>query len=87
MVEATIINYRRGTRTEYTNQFVVEVEGVKDKEEAKNFVGKKIVWKTSSGKEMVGKLTHPHGNSGAMLARFEKGLPGQAVGTKASVVE
>jgi large subunit ribosomal protein L35Ae len=81
-MEATIVNYRRGVHTEYTNQYIIEMEGIKAKNEANKLVGKKLVWKTLTGKEIIGKITHAHGNNGAMLARFEKGLPGQAIGTK-----
>jgi len=81
-MEATIVNYRRGLHTEYTNQFIIEIEGVKSKDEANKLAGKKVIWKTLTGKEIIGKITHAHGNNGAMLVRFEKGLPGQAIGTK-----
>ncbi|MEM3555381.1 MAG: 50S ribosomal protein L35ae [Candidatus Micrarchaeia archaeon] len=84
-MEARIVNYRRGKHTEYTNQYIITIEGVNSKEEAVKHVGKKVVWKTASGKEMVGKITNTHGNGGALLARFEKGLPGQVLGSTVTV--
>ncbi|MBI4399659.1 50S ribosomal protein L35ae [Candidatus Micrarchaeota archaeon] len=83
--EATIVNYRMGKHTEHTSQYIVKISGVESKEDAKKHVGKFITWKTSTGKNIHGKITDTHGNGGALLARFEKGLPGQALGTKASV--
>lgn len=82
-----IINYRRGRKTEYTDQFVVEINEIDSKEKASTLAGKRVVWKTSTGKEIVGKITKAHGNKGAVLTRFNKGLPGQAVGTTVEIQE
>ncbi len=84
-MKGKLVNYRRGVHTEYTNQYVIEVEGVSDKAKAESLAGKKVTWTTSTGKPIVGKISHAHGNKGAVLARFEKGLPGQAIGTEIHV--
>ncbi len=84
-MKGRLVNYRRGVHTEYTNQYIVEVDGVKDRASASGILGKRVVWKTSTGKEIVGKVGKAHGNSGAVLARFDKGLPGQAIGTEVEV--
>lgn len=85
-MEARIINYRRGRHTEYTDQFILKPEGVENKDDALKLVGKKVVWKTVSGKEIRGKITKTHGNKGEVLARFMKGLPGQALGKKVEII-
>ncbi|VVC01651.1 50S ribosomal protein L35Ae [uncultured archaeon] len=77
--------YRRGVHTEYTNQYIVEVDGVKDRASASGILGRKVVWKTATGKDMVGRVSKAHGNSGAVLVRFERGLPGQAIGTEVEI--
>jgi large subunit ribosomal protein L35Ae len=79
-MKGKISNYRRGVHTECTNQYVVSIDGVKDRASASGVVGKRVVFKTTTGKEIIGKVSKAHGNSGAVLARFEKGLPGQALG-------
>ena len=84
-MKARISNYRRGVHTEYTNQYVVETEGIADRASAFAIVGKKVVFKTQTGKEIVGKVSKAHGNSGAVLVRFERGLPGQALGTEVTI--
>lgn len=84
-MEARIVNYRRGKRTEYTNQYILIIDGVTDKDKAQEHVGKKVVWKTPSGKEVTGKVSNTHGNGGQLLARFDKGLPGQVLGSIVSV--
>lgn len=84
-MKGRISNYRRGVHTEYTNQYVVSVDGVSDRQSAQGIIGKRAVFKTSGGKEIVGKVSKAHGNSGAVLVRFDKGLPGQAVGTELEI--
>ena len=79
-VKGTIKNYRQSVRTQYTNQIIVDIED-SDKDKSKKLVGRTIVWKTSSGKELLGKVADVHGNKGSIRARFEKGLPGQSIGT------
>lgn len=78
-VIGTIKNYRQGVRTQYTNQIIINIEG-SDKETSNKLVGKKVVFKTSGAKELIGKVASVHGNKGAIRAKFEKGLPGQAIG-------
>ncbi|MCD6229710.1 MAG: 50S ribosomal protein L35ae [Candidatus Diapherotrites archaeon] len=85
-MEGIIKNYRQGVHTQHTNQFVVEINESKTKEQASKFIGKKTVWTTGSGKEIKGKITQTHGNKGAVRVRFEKGLPGQAIGAKIKIL-
>lgn len=80
-MKATIKNYRRGRHTMYNNQYVVDPQGAKAKADAAKLVGMKAVWTTTSGKEIIGKVTHPHGGKGSVRVRFNQGLPGQAIGT------
>jgi len=84
-IKGIIKNYRQGVRTQYTNQIIVRIEEF-DKEKSKKLVGKKAVWLTASGKRLVGKVAGVHGNKGAVRVRFDKGLPGQAIGTEITIV-
>jgi len=79
-MKGKLMNFRQGVHTQYTNQYVVKVDGVEDRQSAEGIIGKRVCWKTAKGNEIVGKVSKAHGNSGAVLARFEKGLPGQAIG-------
>ena len=63
-MDAKILSYRRGRHTEYTDQFIVSLEGVSTKEEATKFVGKKISWETPGKHVIRGKIANTHGNSG-----------------------
>ena len=84
-MDAIIENYRRGRHTEYCDQFIVNVESVDSAEKAAALIGKKVIWTTPSGKQIPGKIAATHGNSGKVRVIMEKGLPGQAVGTKLQV--
>jgi large subunit ribosomal protein L35Ae len=87
MVKATVVQFRRGRKTFKPKHFLIEIEGSDSREAAAEFVGKEAVW-TSPGKlakKITGKITSAHGNGGVVRAIFEKGLPGQAIGTEVSL--
>ncbi len=86
-MEGKIVNYRGGRRTHYENQMVVDINGCKNKEEASKLIGSKAEWTTTANKKMVGKITQAHGNNGCVLVRFNKGPPGQSIGTGIEIVE
>ena len=81
-MQGIIVNFRRGRKTVTGNQMVIEVATSNSKEKAAKLVGKKVVYKTEGGKDIVGKVSAPHGSKGAIRARFETGMPGQAIGKK-----
>lgn len=81
-MEGVIKNFRRGRKTQTTNQMIVVVKGIDRKEKVAELVGKFVVWKSPAGKEIRGEVRSAHGNSGALRILFEKGMPGQAIGNK-----
>jgi large subunit ribosomal protein L35Ae len=86
-MKAKVIQFRRGRKTFTPRHFLIEIEGSNSREEASKFVGKELVW-TSEGKnakKINGKVSSAHGNKGVVRAIFEKGLPGQAIGTDVEV--
>jgi large subunit ribosomal protein L35Ae len=84
-MDAVVSNYRGGRRTQKTNQMVLIPKDIGDKEQAKKLIGKTVEWTTPSGNKITGKITRAHGGKGHVIARFERGLPGQALGTKAQI--
>ncbi|MEM1988619.1 MAG: 50S ribosomal protein L35ae [Candidatus Woesearchaeota archaeon] len=84
-MEGTILNFRRSRHVQHNNQMIVKFNNVNTREEAKKLVGKKVTFKTETGKEIHGIITSPHGNSGAVRVLFEKGMPGQAITEKVNV--
>ena len=83
-MKGRIASARRGAHTRDANQYVVSVEGCNSSSEACALLGKKITIKGGK-KEYVGKIASTHGTSGAVLARFPSGLPGQFLGREAEV--
>jgi len=84
-MEAIIANFRSARHHQYDRQMIIKVKGITTKEKAKSLVGKQVTWKSPAGKEIKGKVSAVHGNSGAVRAIFEKGMPGQAVGSKVEI--
>ena len=84
-MEGRIIQFRRGRKTIVEKHFLIEIDGVSDKEKAAKFVGKEVVWTSPAGKKIKGKVSAAHGNNGVIRAIFESGLPGQAVTTKVEI--
>ena len=84
-MEGVIVHFRGSRRVKRTNQMIVQVSGVDDKDKASKLIGKNVVWKTPAGKQMLGKITNIHGNSGALRVRFDIGLPGQSIGKKVAI--
>lgn len=77
----TVANYRGYPKTR-TNQMIIAVEGG----DASKLIGKKVHWTTKNGKKFAGSITHTHGKH-AVRARFNEGLPGQALGTEVELVK
>ena len=86
-MKGTIIGYKGSHHTMSGNQMIVEVKGLKKKQEANKLVGKKAVFTTSGGRKIIGKVASTHGNNGAIRVRFRKGMPGQAIGQKIEIAE
>ncbi|MBU0536094.1 MAG: 50S ribosomal protein L35ae [Nanoarchaeota archaeon] len=84
-MEAVIVNFRSGRTTQKDNHMIIQIPGSDSREKAEKFIGKKVVWKSPAGKPINGKVASAHGNKGAVRAIFERGLPGQSLGTKVSI--
>lgn len=81
---AKVVQFRRGLKRIHERHYIIDVEA-KSREEAEKFVGKKVEWKSPSGKIIKGKISSAHGNKGLVRAIFEKGLPGQSINTEVDV--
>lgn len=84
-MKATIVNFRLSRHTKSEKQMVVRTESVTNREQANKMKNKKVIYKTPSGKTIKGIVKAPHGNSGAFKVEFERGMPGQAIGTKVEI--
>ena len=84
-MEGVIVNYRGSHKTQHPNQMIVKVNDYDNKEKASELLSKTVIWTSPAGKEIKGSILKEHGNKGAVRVKFEKGLPGQAIGTKVKV--
>ncbi|MFA5406553.1 MAG: 50S ribosomal protein L35ae [Candidatus Nanoarchaeia archaeon] len=84
-MKALIVSFKRGRHLIHPRQAIIKVSGIEDKRKAGALVGKKIVFKTKSGRLMTGVITKAHGGNGLVRARFDKGLPGQAIGQEVTL--
>jgi large subunit ribosomal protein L35Ae len=85
-MEATVMNYRRGRNTQNNRQMILQPIGCKSKSDAEKLIGKTVEWTTTAGNKLEGKVSRVHGGNGAVIGQFPKGLPGQAIGTKAKIL-
>lgn len=83
-MNARITHFRQNRHTTRGDQMIVSVEGVESREEAQKLVGKDVTYDTGKNK-IAGEVASAHGNSGALRVRFEKGMPGQAIGKEVQI--
>jgi large subunit ribosomal protein L35Ae len=80
-----VIQFRRGRHTVHEKHFILDL-GLKTREAAAKMAGENVAWKSPAGKYIKGTIRGSHGNKGLVRAIFEKGLPGQAIGTEVEVI-
>lgn len=87
-MKGVIAAFRGNHHAKYMNHTIVKAEGVENKEAAVKLEGKKVLWKNPIGKKKVvisGYVSKAHGGKGAMRIVFERGLPGQCLGTQVEI--
>ncbi|MFT4326337.1 MAG: 50S ribosomal protein L35ae [Candidatus Woesearchaeota archaeon] len=86
-MNATIVSYRRGRRTQTDNQMIIVLDGVTTRDDAVKMVGKTVAWIAPGAKKTTisGKVASAHGNSGALRVLFERGMPGQSLSNQVVV--
>ena len=86
-MKAVIVNFRSSQHRQTDNQLILKVDGVSSRDKAAGLVGKSVTWLCpgKAKKPLKGKITGAHGNSGAVKALFESGMPGQCFGKEVLV--
>ena len=54
-MKGKVIQFRRGRHTIQERHFLIEVDGVSNKESAEKLVNKEVVWKSPAGKIIRGR--------------------------------
>jgi len=80
--KAKIVGFKRNHSRTYNNYCILALKE-KEKDLGK-FIGRKIFWITQTGKRIKGKILRIHGKD-LLMARFNKGLPGNAIGSEIDV--
>jgi len=83
--EGLILSYRLGRKTQYPKQCLIKIVGA-EPSDATQMVGSKVGWPAREPK-IYGKIVGVHGRKRVLRVRFKKGLPGQALGTRAKIIE
>jgi large subunit ribosomal protein L35Ae len=81
-----ILNFKRGPKTQKNDECLLRIPNVENDRFASRYIGRKVIWVTEKGKKIVGQVVDVHGKEGVVRARFRRGLPGQALGTKVSIL-
>nr|CAG4649006.1 EOG090X0IZN [Polyphemus pediculus] len=99
--KAIFTGYKRGLRNQHENTALLNIEGCTTKQDAWFYVGKKCVFvhkgkryqasagnkaKKSKIRAIWGKVTRPHGGSGAVRAIFKSNLPATAMGHRIRIM-
>lgn len=93
-----MISFKRSKVNQYTGTTLLTIDGVNSKEEADWYLGKRVayIYKAKTKKAgpngptkfrcVWGKVTRPHGTSGAVRAKFHKNLSPKSLGGKVRVM-
>ena len=84
-IYARVMNYRIGIRTQASRECLLQFANTETQAQAGKFIGQKVLWKNEKS-SLSGRIVGFHGKNGVVIARFKKGLPGQAIGTTVEIV-
>jgi large subunit ribosomal protein L35Ae len=84
-VYGRIMNYRIGPRTQTSKECLIEFISSDSDKRVETRIGQKVLWKSGKN-ELNGRIVGFHGRNGVVRARFNKGVPGQALGTFVELV-
>jgi large subunit ribosomal protein L35Ae len=84
-IQGIIVNYRIGPRSQNPRECIIRFGQAGSVSEAGKLIGKKVAWQSGDNR-LIGKIVSLHGKKGLVLARFRKGVPGQALGTTVELI-
>ena len=85
-IYGTILNYRIGIGTQNPKECLIQFAHVNSAAHAGQLFNRKVVWKQGDSK-FIGKIVGVHGKKGVVRVKFQKGVPGQALGTTVELID
>ncbi|HDO21202.1 MAG: 50S ribosomal protein L35ae [archaeon GB-1845-036] len=80
-----VLGYRRGLKTQNCRYVYVKFYDVACFEDACKLIGRRVVC-IFGDKKFYGGVIRPHGKKGVVIVRFNKPLPGQAIGCSVNII-
>lgn len=84
-VYGRIMNYHIGIRTQNSKECLIDFSATSPDERIEAHIGQKVLWKGTKS-AINGRIVGFHGRKGVVRAKFNKGVPGQALGTFVELV-
>jgi large subunit ribosomal protein L35Ae len=84
-VYGTIVNYRIGIRTQMPKWCLIQIIGEGAVSKAGQLIGRRVVLKYGKN-SFNGRIISLHGKKGVVTAKFQKGIPGQALGARVELL-
>mmetsp|Transcript_32435 Transcript_32435/g.85799 ORF Transcript_32435/g.85799 Transcript_32435/m.85799 type:complete len:128 (+) Transcript_32435:62-445(+) len=92
--KGVILGYKRSKSNSYANCTLLKVDGVRTREDAAWYFGKRVAYVYKAKKEVMnskfrvmwGKIRRAHGNSGVVRAKFRKNIPPRAFGAPCRIM-
>ncbi len=85
-IYGTILNYRIGIGTQNPKECLIQFAHVNSASHAGQLFNRKVVWKQGNTK-LIGTIAGTHGKNGVVRVKFQKGVPGQALGTTVELID
>jgi large subunit ribosomal protein L35Ae len=84
-IQGIITNYRTGPKNQRSKECIIQFAHLNSVSEASRLIGRKVAVESGKNK-ILGKIVALHGKRGLLVARFRKGVPGQALGKAVKLV-
>ena len=84
-VYGTIVNYQIGIRTQMPKRCLIQIAGENTVSKVGQLIGQKVVLKYEKN-IFIGRIIGLNGRKGIVTAKFHKGVPGQAIGSRVELL-
>jgi len=81
-----IQNYRIGTGSQNTKECLIQFAHVNSASLAGQLFNRKVIWEQGDIK-FIGTIIGAHGKNGVVKVKFQKSVPGQALGTTVELID